>query len=357
MPGILTVIRRFGYLQLDTVSVAGSRSHGLVLLSRIDGFAPRAAEELLHPGAPLFEYWGHEASWIPLDMYPLFGFRRQEYRHHPWYGDVIGEHPGLVDELLTRIEGDGPLKSSDLESAKGTWWAMKPIKKVALALWSSGDLAIRERKAFLRTFDLAERVIPEELRRQQPDTRASIAALLALALTGHGWASTGTLASTWRLKNRRSEVEAALRELQDAKLARPCALIQGDGKRVQGWIRPQDLELAENLVRLRPDRSHGVLLSPFDPVLWDRARVQQLFDFEQVLEIYKPAAQRRFGYYCLPVLAGDRLVSRVDLKWHKSSGSLEVLSCHYEAGASPPACDLEATHSAIARHAESLRQP
>src|SRR5262249_54099251 len=137
----------------------------LVLLSRLDGFPPALGEELLQPGAALFEYWGHEASWIPLELYPALEFRRQDFRHHPWWGDLIGKHPQEAEALRRRIREGGPLPSSDLESRRSRgWWDLGVVKRVAAALWSSGELAIRERRGFQRTYDLTERVIPEKLR-------------------------------------------------------------------------------------------------------------------------------------------------------------------------------------------------
>ena len=117
------VISRFGYLQLDTVSIAGARSHALVLHSRLDGWDPALAEELLRPGEPLFEYWGHEASWLPIELYPVFAFRRRAFRHHPWWGDIVGQHPKVTRDLRRRIRDEGPLRSADLEGegSRG-WW-------------------------------------------------------------------------------------------------------------------------------------------------------------------------------------------------------------------------------------------
>jgi uncharacterized protein len=346
------VIGRFGYLQLDTVSVAGARSHAIVLLARLARFPPRLAEELLQPGEPLFEYWGHEASWIPLELYPAFGFRREEFRVHPWWGDLLGEHRHLADELLRRIEAEGPLRSLDMEGKGGSgWWQLKTTKKMATALWSAGELAIRERRAFQRTFDLTERVIPEHWRRQTLDRATSLRRLLLAALGGHGWATTGTLAATWRLRNKREEIAAALRQLVDAGEIVPCALLLEAPKRrdqVNGWCRPADLELAARLERARPRGDRPVLLSPFDPLLWDRARVQLLFGFAQSLEIFKPAARRIFGYYCLPVLAGERLVGRVDLKARPAAKRLELLAAHHE---SADAGTREAVSAALGRYA------
>jgi uncharacterized protein YcaQ len=327
------IIRRFGYLQLDTVAVVGARTHALVLLSRLGGLDPKLPEELLQPGEPLFEYWGHEVSWLPLELYPVFSFRRRQFRIHPWWGDVLGEHPETTDEILTRVETEGPLRSVDLEGESSSqMWDLKTAKLVATALWSSGRLAIRERRNFQRSFDLAERVIPAELRAREVPLEEALKILLLLALEGHGWAPTGTLTATWRLRNLKSEVDQALSELEE-----------------EGRIIRCDLDLKN------PRRDRGVLLSPFDPVLWDRARVQRLFDFDQILEIFKPAAQRRYGYYCLPVLAGDRLVARCDLKADRRTRVLSVLSLHLErADKGTNAAEREATDSALQRYADSM---
>ncbi|MCH9650217.1 MAG: winged helix DNA-binding domain-containing protein [Deltaproteobacteria bacterium] len=362
------ILEHFGYLQLDTVSIAGARSHALVLMSRLGGFDPRLGEELLRPGEPLFEYWGHEASWIPHSLYPAFEFRRRDFQQHPWWGDLIGQHPKVADRLRGRIRDEGALRSVDMEgsSSKG-WWDLKISKRVATAMWSSGELAIRERHNFQRSFDLVERVIPDHLR-SQPLTRSeSFEILLLKALDGHGWATTGTLASTWRLRNCRDDLKSALERLQEKGKVLPCtleiqalenrALKKAAGRTIQGWIQPTDLELAARLERIRPRKDRGVLLSPFDPVLWDRRRVELLFGFEQVLEIFKPAAQRVYGYFCLPVLAGEKLVARFDLKADRAQGQLQVLSRRYESSGNSTTVhswEAEAAQSALETFQKSL---
>ncbi|MXW01154.1 MAG: winged helix-turn-helix domain-containing protein [Holophagales bacterium] len=351
------LIGRFGYLQLDTISIAGARTHALVPLSRWPGIDRNLPEELLQPGEPLFEYWGHEASWIPIDLYPAFGFRRKEYRNgRTWHSKGIREHPDVAKAILRRVEAEGPMRSLDLTGPMlGEMWRSKRERWVAYSLWSTGELAIRSRRNFQRTFDLPERVIPERWRNEEWSLEEGIRALIRRALEGHGWATIGTLADTWRLKNVRPQTKAALEDLTAAGEATPCDVIAAGGKRRSGWVRPADLELAARLRRVRPAPDRGVLLSPFDPVLWRRPRVAHLFGFDQILEIFKPASQRSYGYYCMPVLAGDRLVARFDLKAHRREGRLEVLALHYEAdGPKPPAADRAAAESALSRFAESV---
>ncbi len=351
------VIDRFGYLQLDSVSVSGARTHSTVLGSRLEGFDASLGERLLAPGEPLFEYWGHEASWMPMALYSCFAFRRREYRVHPWWGDVLGEHRRLADSILDRVEREGPIRSMDLEGpASSGFWDTRLAKRVAEALWSAGDLAVRERQGFQRRFDLTERVIPRQIRTREVGEEYAIDALLLKAIDGHGFATTGTLASTWRLANRGNRVRASLERLQESGAIVPCVLETKD-RAISGWVRPAHLAWLPALERLRPRRGRGVLLSPFDPLLWDRKRVQVLFGFEQALEIYKPAHRRRYGYYCLPVLGGDNLVARVDLKADRNAGRVTILSCHFERqrrSGQPHASDVAAVRSGFLRFAAQV---
>ncbi|MCG8462569.1 MAG: winged helix DNA-binding domain-containing protein [Holophagales bacterium] len=365
------VIAHFGYLQLDSVSVAGARTHGIVLASRLEGFPANFAEELLQPGEPLFEYWGHEASWLPLELYPAMAFRREEFRVHPWWGNLLGDHSEVADGILSTIEKEGPIRSVDTEGEDGPggWWSHRVAKKVLVALWSAGELAVRERRGFQRSFDLSERVIPEDWRRDLPEEEA-FEQLAIRALAGHGWATRGTIAATWRLRGRHDALNDALERLRRRGIVQPCRLRlegsatagrRGGARRIEGWILVEHLELLDRLRRARPPKDRGVLLSPFDPLLWDRRRVELLFGFEQKIEIYKPAEKRRYGYYCLPVLAGDRLVGRVDLKAHRPQrigdpGRLEPRAVHFEHPA-PSAARRQALRQALERYAEQVELP
>ncbi|MCA9720283.1 MAG: winged helix DNA-binding domain-containing protein, partial [Myxococcales bacterium] len=186
LPAALAHIERAGYLQLDTVAVAGARSHGIVLASRLEGYRAAHAETLLTPDSALFEYWGHEASWLPIELYPAFAFRRAAFAVHPWWGDLLEEHSQQARALVERIRAEGPLRSADIEgSSRGGFWNLKLSKKIATALWSSGELAIRERRGFLRAYDLCERVIPARARARPLPLADSLRVLLERALAGH----------------------------------------------------------------------------------------------------------------------------------------------------------------------------
>ena len=322
----------------------------------VGGLDAGVPETLLRHGAPLFEYWGHEASWLPIELYPHFGFRRKANRSHPWWGDLIGEHPRQARAILRRIRDEGPLRSSDFgETAKPGWWNLGVNKKRLSALWSRGDLAIRERRGFQRIYDLAERVIPRRWREQRVSRPDAIPELLLRALAGAGWATTGTLAATWRFRNMKPELDQAMERLQANGKIVACAL--GDSPRSSGWIRPQDLELAGRLASARPRHDRGVLLSPFDPVLWDRRRTQRLFDFDHVREIFKPPEKRVHGYYSLPVLAGERIVARCDLKADRKARRVAVLSTYLEPlrDGRTRASDDAAIGSALRRHGEAMQ--
>ena len=232
------------------------------------------------------------------------------------------------------------------------------MKRVAAALWSSGELAIRERRGFQRTYDLAERVIPERRCGAGRCRRAeALEALLLRALEGHGWATTGTLAATWRLRNRRGRDHGARsrgcrRRGRSSRARSTPATVPARPRAGSG---PTDLELAARLERRAAARRPRRAALAVRPVLWDRARVARLFGFDAVLEIFKPAPQRVYGYYCLPVLAGERLVARVDLKADRAKKRLRVLAAHYEEA--PPAVvrrDRHAARGAVERYAAAL---
>ena len=318
-------------------------------------------EELLRPGEPLFEYWGHEASWIPIELYPAFEWRRREYRHHPWWGDLIGEHPEVARELMRRIRDEGPLRSIDLEGKGGSgWWQLKTAKKVATALWSAGELAIRERRAFQRTYDLTERVIPERWRKAPLAYPEALKVLLLQALSGHGWATTGTLAATWRLRNRPKGPEAGPRRTDRGRRDRPLR------PRHRRAGRPEDRRLgaagrpragAQAHPPPSPARPRRPALAVRSPALGPPAGAP-------ALRLRPAAGDLQTGPEARSTATTASPSSPATGWWRGSTsrptaprGTLRVLSCHYEAsdgGGRPAAQDRAAADSALASYSASL---
>ncbi len=341
---------RLGYLQLDTIPISGARSHGLVLASRLPGYRTGDAESLLGSSENLFEYWGHEVSWLPLALYGAMEFRRQNFRQDNWWQDIAKNHPEWITEVLRRIEAEGPLSSRDFASdiSDGTWYG-RPPRRVLAALWSSGELAVRDRVGFERHFDLTERVIPKSAPKAMPEAEG-VALLLETAAALHGWAAPNTLCETFRLRRNRHAVTEAFDLLRESGRLLACDLVVKGQQPTAGYVRPADLEKAESLTGARGPR--GVLLSPFDPLVWDRKRAPLLFGFDSIMEFFKPAAQRQYGYYCLPVLAGEYLVSRVDLRANRKAGTIELLSRHDVPKQTKRAA--RAVPVALARHAQAV---
>ncbi|MGH7464251.1 MAG: winged helix-turn-helix domain-containing protein, partial [Longimicrobiales bacterium] len=327
---VLAAIRRMGVLQIDTISVV-ARSPYLVLFSRLGTYESHWLDELLAEGA-LFEYWAHEASFLPIEDYHLVRHRMLEPARMGWKyrSEWVAKHRHELDQVLAYVREHGAARSADFERRNGAasgWWEWKPEKRALEALFTSGDLMVARRQAFQRVYDLRERVhaawsddaLPskEEIERQL--IRRSVRAL--------GIATARWIADYYRMPKR--ETPARVRELAAAG-----ELIE---VRVAGWsdvayIDPEDLETARAAADSALKPALTTLLSPFDPVVWDRARVSTMFDFDYRIECYTPAARRRFGYYVLPVLRRGDIIARLDAKAHRRDGTFEVKSFHMEAG-------------------------
>jgi uncharacterized protein YcaQ len=321
-----------------------------VLASRLPGYRAADAEALLGTSDALFEYWGHEVSWLPISLYGALDFRRRLFRQEPWWQEIVADHPQWVDDVLRRIADEGPLGSRDFasEASDGSWYG-RPPRRVLAALWSSGELAVRERVGFERIYDLAERVIPATAPAALPAVEG-VALLLETAAALHGWATAGTLCATFRLNRKRHAVDEAFALLLESGRLTACEVVGPRGRRTRGLVRPADLAAAAALAGARGPR--GVLLSPFDPLVWDRRRAELLFGFDAIMEFFKPAARRQYGYYCLPVLAGEHLVSRVDLRADRRAGTFAVLARHDVPAHAARA--ERAVPTALARHAKAV---
>ncbi|MCE9946136.1 winged helix-turn-helix domain-containing protein [Aeromonas rivipollensis] len=328
---LLDCIRRMALLQIDTISVV-ARSPYLVLFSRLGHYNPLWLEQLLAEG-DLFEYWAHEACFVPREDYRLLRHRMLDPAAMGWKFSAqwLKTHGGEIEQIVERIRRDGPVRAADFERKEGKgngWWDWKPEKRHLEVLFTAGRLMVRERRNFQRVYDLAERVMPEwddglhlpspELARRDM-VRASCRAL--------GLVKTGWVADYYRL--RRGKYDALLHQLAEEGELLPV--------RVEGWQHGAfvHVSLADELARAQAGSlkaTHTAVLSPFDPLVWDRKRASELFGFDYRIECYTPAPKRQYGYFVLPLLRRGQLVGRLDAKAHRKEGVFEVKSLYLEAG-------------------------
>jgi uncharacterized protein len=314
-------IRALSCVQLDSIT-AVERSHRITLASRVGAYPRETVSRLLGEGR-IFEYWAHEACLIPVEEWPLFRLRMT--RHHPWRGDVIAQHPGLADEVLAAIRERGPLASRDFEGqGGGGMWNWKPAKMVLEALWNSGEIVIAGRvSGFQRLYDLAERVIPREiLDAPVPDEATRDRELAARAVRARGALTEAGIVEHWRLRGGAARIRPTVDALVTDGVLERVAVADGEADVL--------VHVGTELDPPRPRAS--ALLSPFDNLLWDRPFARRVLAFDHLIEVYKPAPERQFGYYVLPFLWRDRIVGRVDLKSERREGALVVKAFHLERG-------------------------
>jgi uncharacterized protein len=340
------LLARIRLLQLDSVNVA-VRAHYMPVFSRLGPYDPGLVDDAAWTHSArrprmLVEYWAHEASLLPVADWPLLlsGAKRVGWWRH--YEALADREPGLVDELLAAVKELGPVGAGTLETALGagtarpkgaTWWARSDIKRICEYLFGTGALTTGARVHFQRLYDLPERVLPPEVLAAHPaDPEASARALMLRAADALGVATEPDLRDYYRLGPAQSQ--QAVAELLEAGV-----LERVD---VRGWRHP-----AYRLPGTRVPRrvTARALLSPFDPLIWERARTERIFGFRYRIEIYTPPPKRVYGYFVLPFLLDGHLVGRVDLKADRESGTLLVQAAHVES-------DFDATEVAAALAAE-----
>jgi len=313
-------IRRLGSVQLDSIT-AVDRAHRLTLSSRIGAYSETELQTLLISGR-VFEYWAHEACLLPIELWPHCRRTMEDKGHWRFHEQALQAHADLVEPVLARIEAEGPLGSRDFEGAgDGTeMWNWKPAKAVLEALWDRGVLAVAGRQSFQRRYDLAERVIPRAmLDAPTPDEDETLRTLALMAVRARGPLTEPAIREHWRLKGGRARFHRHVLALVDDGALREVHADDGG---------PPFYVDAE--AELDGDPAPPVLLCPFDNLLWDRPLLERLFGFRHVIEVYKREHEREFGYYVLPLLAGDRIVGRADLKAVRAEGVLQVRRFHPE---------------------------
>ena len=312
-----------GLIQVDSVNVL-VRSQELPLFARLGPHRRDLLPSMIDHGE-LFEYWGHMASLMPVELQPWHRFKMA--RAHQWTGLRFDDKPGYLDAVLKEVADRGPLLASELTGAgrkNGPWWGWTDGKRALEALFWQGLLSARRRaNTFEREYDLTERILPAHILALPTPTEAdSRRFLLERGARYHGVGTARDLMDYFRLSISTSRPH--LHELVE----------QGDliPVRVEGWKEQAYLHSQARLPRRVDARA---LLSPFDPVVWERKRIQQLFGFDYRIEIYTPAPNRRFGYYVLPFLLGDELVARADLKADRQRSALMCHGAYGELGREP----------------------
>jgi uncharacterized protein YcaQ len=337
-------LARTGVLQVDSVNVL-QRAHYMPLFSRMGRYdvdlLERAAER--RPRR-IVEYWAHVQAFMPVELWPVMRHRMESYRERrgKWW-PIVDTRPGLEDEVLAAVHERGPVTARDLEQEfssgprlKQHWgWNWSEARKVLDFLYMVGDVAIAGRNdQFEVRYDVPERVLPPHvLQATTPSREDADRELVLRAARSHGVGTAQCLADYYRMRVQPGAdgpgAKAAIERLVEEGELVPV--------RVEGWGRPAYLHRDAVLPRKVDARA---ILSPFDPLVWERARTEALFGFRYRIEIYVPAAKRQYGYYVLPFLLGDELVGRVDLKADRRARVLRVKAAYGEPGA-PPATAAE----------------
>ncbi len=322
------LVDRIQVLQLDSVSVA-VRAHYAPVFSRLGPYDRDLLDSAAWGGRSrlLVEYWAHEAALMSVQDWPLMRWRMREYIHGRWGTEIVRNNPRLVDDVVGAVTELGPSTAGEIEHhleagsrrGRGVWWNRSDTKWVAEALFASGVLTTAHRSGFARYYDLAERVLPPDVLAREIDDSEAVRQLILRAATALGVATAADIRDYFRL--RAEQVRPALHDLVAAG---ELAAVE-----VSGWTAPAYLRTGQPVPRT--DRGTA-LLCPFDPLVFCRPRVQRLFGFDYRIEIYTPAAKRRFGYYVWPFLLDGELVGRVDLKADRKAGVLQVLGAFAEPG-------------------------
>ena len=343
---VLSAIERMAALQIDTIHVV-AKSPYLVLWSRVGDYEQSSLDEVLADG-DIFEYWAHAACFLPtrdLAPYRAFAAARVSTRQRNnarW----LASNKELADIVRTRIEQEGPLRSADFERSDGRkaagWWDWKQEKVALEVLFDLGVLMVKKRRGFQRFYDLAERVHPN-CDDNLPTLEEARRALIRRAAGALGVARPEWIANYLFLNQPKTPIVGLIREMTRAgELAEVS--VEGwnaPGYALPGWIDEND--------PAREPEARTALLSPFDPVVWDRDRLAELYGFDYRIECYTPEAKRQYGYFSLPILHDGRMVGRLDPKAHRRDGVMEIKTLHLEPGVVPDASLVESLR-------ETLRQ-
>lgn len=348
-----TLVQGLGLVQIDSINTV-ARAHHMILRPRLGPYREPHLTRLHDRERKVFEHWTHDASFIPMSFFPYWSwkFRRDGERlRSSWKRWQEHEFEHKLEEVLDHIARHGPASSGDVGSdeprTKGGWWDWHPSKTALEYLWRTGALSVTRRDGFKKVYDLTENVIPQKLRQTEPSLAETVDFACSAALDRLGFATPRELAAFFELITPQEADTWCAAELARGALVR-VELEGADGRPRPSLMRPQTLE---SLADLTPPPGGIRILSPFDPALRDRKRALAIFDFDYRIEIYVPEAQRRYGYYVFPVLEGERMVGRIDMKAHRDADSLRVTAFWPEPGLRMGAGRLRALEADLSRMA------
>jgi hypothetical protein len=316
---LLQMIRDLGFVQLDTIRNV-TRAHHHILWSRNQNYREPMLNDLLAKDRSVFEHFTHDASVLPMEFYPLW---QRQFRR---LGQRAGKHKVMeaadIAAIKARIAKEGPLSTHAFDTkitGKKEMWARPPHKRVLDQLWYAGELATSHRENFIKYYDLAERVVPSHHREIEHDDEKQQDWLCKAALARLGFGSLGDIQRFWAAMDAQ-EVKQWAGKASDHLVPVELETVDGD------WISmvaPPQIETL--LAGVGPPTSRLRIMSPFDPAIRDRNRLSRLFGFDYRIEIFVPAAKRRWGYYVYPLLESDRFVGRIELKADRQAGLLKVI--------------------------------
>ena len=322
LAGANRAINHIGYVQIDSISVV-ERAHHHVLHSRVPGFKPGMTDQLLQE-RQIFEYWSHAAAFLPIADFRFSLPYKEAIKNGQTHWNRNPDRT-LMAELLQRIQGEGPLRSRDLDvknQKRAGWWDWKPTKKALEQLYMEGDLMVSGREGFQKTYDLTERVLSSDVDTRMPSLEEFSTHMLDQQLRCQGVVSLKGL--TYQRRN--AGLRQAMKNLVSDRVA------QGELEQVR--LPGGEVYIVEKGALDQPlprFNKRLLILSPFDNSLIQRDRLKALFQYNYQIECYLPAGKRRFGYFCLPLLFGDEFVGRMDCKVHRKTRHFEIKSLYFEA--------------------------
>nr|WP_319386917.1 crosslink repair DNA glycosylase YcaQ family protein [uncultured Roseibium sp.] len=331
---LCAVFDQLGFVQVDSINTV-ARAHHMILAARRPAYKEKNLKLHLERDRLVFEHWTHDASIVPTKFFSHWKLRFARDRERlikRWRNWHQNEFEQKLDDVLKRVSDHGPVTSAsvgeDENRSSGGWWEWHPSKTALEFLWRTGELSVCRRTGFQKVYDLTERVIPDAHRTTRHETRETIDWAARSALSRLGFATSGEIAAFWDLispQEAKTWCRAALEDGTVVEAEIECA--RGDFRRV--FVYPETLAELDN-VPGPPSRVR--ILSPFDPALRDRKRAERLFDFSYRIEIFVPEPRRQYGYYVFPVMEGDRLIGRIDMKAQRDNERLKIRAYWPEPG-------------------------